>query len=323
MIPNTLFKASSILLSIFLSSGCTPKVASLPSPNVESQAVTFASPALAVEALTQAVAKADVATLERLFGPESKELLHSGDDVADQRALEDFAEEIADGKHTVELTSDSSTQQETGVARLLVGDDQWPFPIPIKKVDGRWQFDTASGKEEILLRRIGENELGVISLAKEYVSAQIEYSLQDRNGDGIREFATKFISTPGNRDGLYWEPVDGEPLSPIGPLIAAAALEGYSTSVGDAPQAFHGYRFRILTRQDKNGRGGAVNYVRSGRMTEGFALLAYPAEWSSSGVMTFLVGPDGVTYQKNLGPETAEIASKMSAFSPDFSWDPT
>ena len=206
---------------------------------------------------------------------------------------------------------------------LEVGENLWPFPIPVVKKDGRWFFDTEAGKDEILNRRIGENELATLQVVRGYVEAQREYAAKDRDGKDVLKFAQKIISTPGAKDGLFWSPeIDGE-ISPLGPLAAAASAEGYGKekkNPGGEPQPFHGYLFKILTRQGKYAPGGKYDYVINGNMIGGFALVAWPAEYGESGVMTFIVNQQGRVYQQNLGPQTAKTVGKMKAYNPDPSW---
>lgn len=315
----------SLILSglLLLTSACSLSNSSNSSQSVLTNGqLAFSNAQLAVESLQQAVSDNDSKTLAMLFGPDSEGLLNSGDKIADRKALSDFAAALAQGQELQKskLNVKGGSYQE--IAWLLAGDAKWPFPIPLVKQEGLWHFETEIGQQEILHRRIGENELRVIDLTQEYVNAQHEYFSQDRDGNGVNEFAQKFLSTAGKKDGLYWQPVDGEAFSPMGPLVAMAGHHGYVRSSNAAPQAFHGYYYRILTAQTKNARGGAMNYIRQGKMTEGFALLAYPAEWDNSGVMTFLLGPDGVLYQKNLGPDTTKLAAKITKFDPDLSWQP-
>ena len=204
---------------------------------------------------------------------------------------------------------------------LVVGEEEWPFPIPIVKKGESWLFDTKAGKEELLNRRIGRNELNTIQTCLAYVDAQREYAMKDRDGDGLLAYAQKFWSTKGKKDGLYWEAKEGEEQSPLGLGAARAVREGYTPrKPGDKPSPFHGYFYRILKAQGKNAPGGAYDYVVKGKMIGGFALVAYPAEYGASGVMTFIVNHDGVVYEKDLGAETAKIASAMTKFDPDQTW---
>ena len=267
---------------------------------------TFASPEAAVDALVAAARADRTAELVKILGPESRKLVNSGDTVADKLGRQKFVAVFAE-KHSIE-------KADEGKATLVVGSEEWPFPIPLVRDGAVWRFDTAAGEREILRRRIGRNELSTIEVCGAYVDAQREYAAKDRNNDGILEFAQKFISTKGKQDGLYWETKPGELESPMGPLVARAHAEGYQR------QPYHGYYFKILKGQGKHAPGGAYSYLANGRMIGGFALVAYPATWGDSGIMTFLVNQDGVVYQKNLGPKTAEIARRMTSFDPDETW---
>jgi hypothetical protein len=209
---------------------------------------------------------------------------------------------------------------------LEIGADGWPFPIPLVKQDGQWFFDTAAGKEEILARRIGMNELGAINVCNAYVEAQREYAGQDRLGDGVLAYAQFLRSAPGTHDGLFWPTNQpGEELSPLGPLVAQARVEGYQRTakmLNDELAPYHGYYFKILTRQGKHAPGGKYNYIINGRMIAGFALVAWPDEWGDTGVMTFIVNQQGKVFQKNLGPQTAKIARAITTYDPDDTWTP-
>jgi hypothetical protein len=204
---------------------------------------------------------------------------------------------------------------------LHVGNSDWPLPIPIVKVGKNWRFDTKEGKEEILNRRIGRNEVNAIQVCLAYVDAQREYVLKDRDADKLLEYAQKFISAKGKKDGLYWEAKEGEEQSPLGPLMAKATKEGYTgKKSGGKPIPYHGYYYKILKAQGKNAQGGAYDYVVKGKMIGGFALVAYPAEYGNSGVMTFIVNHDGVLYQKDLGKDTEKIANAMKKYDADETW---
>jgi hypothetical protein len=206
-------------------------------------------------------------------------------------------------------------------AILVVGKDEWPLPIPIVKQDSGWHFDTKAGAQEIVDRRIGANELNAIEVCRAYVDAQTDYAMKDRNNDGFKEYAQKFVSSPGKHDGLYWPAQAGEEESPMGPLAASARAEGYgSTHVEGKRTPYYGYYYRILKAQGKSAPGGAVDYVVKGHMIGGFALVAFPAEYGVSGIMSFIVSYDGVVYQKDLGPSTAKIAGAMTRFDPDPTW---
>ncbi len=209
---------------------------------------------------------------------------------------------------------------------LEIGADGWPFPIPLVKQDGQWFFDTAAGKQEILARRIGMDETGTIDVCNAYVGAQREYASQDRLGDGVLAYAQFLRSTPGTHDGLFWPAHQpGEELSPLGPLVAQARVDGYHRAakmLNDEQAPYHGYYFKILTRQGKHAPGGKYDYIINGHMIGGFALVAWPAEWGNTGVMTFIVNQQGKVYQKNLGPKTATIAKAMTTYDPDDTWTP-
>lgn len=270
---------------------------------------TFESPEAAVEALIGAFRSNDRKAQLDILGPESQTLVYSGDDVADRNARARFAAEY-DGAHRLAGGG--------GKVVLYVGKDDFPFPIPLIPDGPVWRFDSAAGKEEILNRRIGRNELQTIQVCLAYVDAQREYYSEDRNADGIREYAQKFTSSPGKRDGLYWETKPGEKLSPLGPLIVQARAEGYRR--GDTPVPYHGYYYRILTAQGPDATDGAYDYLAHGRMIGGFALVAFPAQYGVSGVMTFIVNHDGIVYEKDLGPNTAAAARAMKLFNPDKGW---
>lgn len=273
----------------------------------------FPSPEKAVEALVEAVKADDIQSLLGIFGPGSRHLILSGDPIEDKRGREWFARHY-EAKNRLEETSDKVT--------LHVGNDDWPFPIPIVKAGDAWRFDTAAGRQEILARRIGRNELNAIQVCLAYVDAQKEYAARKaREGAGLLEYAQKFVSAPGKRDGLYWESGEGQEQSPIGPLFAAARDQGYSgKSLGEESEPYHGYYYRILTAQGKNAPGGAQDYVVGGKMIGGFALIAYPAHYRASGVMTFIVNHNGMVYQKNLGKGSKKAAQAIKAFDPDKTW---
>lgn len=275
------------------------------------QQTSFTSAEEAVTALVTALKSDDIASLKSIFGPKSDELVSSGDPVEDDAGREKFVG-MYEQKNRLEVVADKAT--------LYVGEEDWPFAIPVVKVGEQWRFDTVAGQDELLARRIGRNELSVIQVCLAYVDAQREYALQDRNGDGLLAYARKFKSTPGSFDGLYWETKEGDALSPLGPQVAAAQAEGYAASQSGKPLPFHGYHFRILEAQGPNAAGGAYEYVANGEMLGGFALVAYPATYGNSGVMTFIVNHDGVVYQKDLGKKTGKIARAMKAFDTDGTW---
>ena len=265
----------------------------------------------AVAALVKAAKEKDAKPLLEVLGPDAKSFVETGDPVNDRESRERFAKAYEEF-HA--LTKASDTQM-----KLEVGKDRWPFPIPLVKTSAGWIFDTKEGKEEITNRRIGRNELDVIQVCLAYVDAQREYYRRDPDGDKLLQYAQKFASTKGKRDGLYYETKAGERPSPLGPLVAQARAEGYQRS-GDKPVAYHGYYYKILTGQGKDAPGGAYDYTVNGKMMGGFGMVAYPAQYGSSGIMTFLVNHDGVVYQKNLGPNTASIAQSITKFNPDKTW---
>jgi len=274
---------------------------------------SFKSPEEAVKALSDAVKGDDTKELLTIFGPAGKELISSGDEVADKAGRDRFVKAYEEMN---KLVSENDKR-----VILHVGNEEWPFPIPIVKKGENWFFDTKAGKEEILNRRIGRNELNAIQVCLAYVDAQREYVLKDRDGDKLLEYAQKFISGKGEKDGLYWEAKEGEEQSPLGPLVAKAAKEGYTgKKSGDKPSPYHGYYYRILKAQGKNAPGGEYDYIVKGKMIGGFALVAYPAEYGNSGVMTFIVNQDGVVYEKDLGKDTEKIATAMKKFDPDKTW---
>jgi hypothetical protein len=276
--------------------------------------ITFASPEAAADALVAATRLGKTADLEKILGPSGRQLIFSGDRVADREGREKFAADYAD-KHAIAPESD-------GKAILVIGADEWPFPIPLVKQSDRWRFDTDAGAEEILNRRIGRNELNAIQVCSAIVDAERDYAGKDRTGAGYLEYAQKFMSSPGKRDGLYWPTTTGEE-SPIGPLVVAARAEGYATKTApDKPAPYHGYFYRILKQQGQDAPGGAHSYIVKGHMIGGFALVAFPAKYGDSGVMSFMVNQDGVIYEKNLGPDTAAIGRGMTVFNPDASWKP-
>ena len=279
----------------------------------DAQQKTFKSPEEAVKSLMEAARANNTKEVLAIFGPTWNEIISKVDKVQDKAAKDRFIKAY-DEMNKLEKETDSKVT-------LVVGKEEWPFPIPIVKVGESWRFDTKAGKEELINRRIGRNELNTIQTCLAYVDAQREYAMKDQDGDGLLAYAQKVWSTKGKKDGLYWEAKEGEEQSPLGPGAARAVAEGYTPrKPGDKPLPFHGYYYKILKAQGKNAPGGAYNYVVKGKMIGGFALVAYPAEYGSSGIMTFIVNHDGVVYQQNLGSETAKIASAMKAYDPDETW---
>jgi hypothetical protein len=271
----------------------------------------FASPDEAAKALQAATEAKDKAGLLNIFGPEFKELL-TGDEVQDANNAQRFAAALAQNCQPVKEGDD----------RIIfeVGTNNWPMAIPLVKADGQWHFDTAAGKEEIINRHIGKDELHAIGVCRAYVAAQRQYANSIPKVGGGANYAQKFKSTPGKKDGLYWESAENEPASPFGPLVAEAHAEGYGKHKGTGPHPFHGYYFRILTRQGKAAPGGKMNYMSEGILAGGFALVAYPEYWDQSGIMSFIVNQEGKVFQQNLGEKTSRIATAMKEYNPDSEW---
>jgi DUF2950 family protein len=309
----------------------------------------YASPEEAMRALVDAAKAKDRGALAEIFGAEHQAEMFSGDQVQDNEEMAEFA---ADVQESAKLERVDDTR-----FTLLIGTENWPFPMPIVKEDNQWRFDSETGQVELMNRRVGQNELSTILTCRAYVLAQREYFDQQQenveSNDGVAEYARRFMSSPGQRDGLYWDTAEGERPSPLGILVAAARAEGYgadgqsneqsrfqvqninlvnvkeadrssSQNREDSPEQsrkpYHGYFFRILTRQGPDARGGPYDYVINGNMVAGFALVAYPDKWGSSGVMTFVVNQQGRVYERNLGPETASIAGAISEYNPDSTW---
>lgn len=260
----------------------------------------FATPQEGVDALLAAVQAQDAAALLAVLGP-ARSWIFSGDRVADRAMWKRFAE-VYKAKHRIDTEGDTAT--------LLIGEDDYPFAFPLVRSGGAWRFDTAAGREQLLARRIGENELSAIQVLRAIVDAQREYASADRNGDGVVEYATRFLSTRGKRDGLYWSVKEGEPPSPLGPLIARAAGEGYRKAE-EGPTPYHGYQFRMLKGKGKAGAADGVDFVVRGRAIGGFAVVAYPARYGNTGIMSFVVGDDGRVFEADLGPKSAEIGGRM------------
>jgi hypothetical protein len=271
---------------------------------------SYKTPDAAADALANAARTGDRAALIKVLGPDGADIASSGDPVADSDLRKRFVETY-DGKHQVKMDGDAK-------ATLIIGPEDFPVPIPLVRKGDAWQFDTAAGRQEILARRIGRNELDAIQSSLAYVDAQNEYAAKDRTGAGLGVYAQRIVSSTGKKDGLYWPASAGGDESPLGELIAEATRQGYKAGEGRTP--YHGYYFKILTRQGPDAHGGALDYVVNGKMIGGFALVAYPAEYRNSGVMTFIVNHDGVVFQKDLGPRTAELAERMTSFNPDSSW---
>ena len=270
----------------------------------------YATPDDAVGALVDFAKTGDQRAALVIFGPSGEDIVSSGDKVADDALRAKFLNWY-DAKH--QIRADSADK-----ATLIVGEEDFPFPVPLVRKGGKWMFDTGAGLEEILDRRIGQNELDAMETCLAYTDAQEEYASKDRTGAGAGVYAQRFVSDPGKKNGLYWPTANGEEESPLGGLFAEASQEGYHVGGGRAP--YHGYYYKILTKQGPNAPGGAVDYVVNGQMIGGYGLVAYPAEYRNSGVMTFIVNFDGDIYQKDLGPNTAALAERISSFDPDASW---
>jgi hypothetical protein len=269
----------------------------------------FKTPDAAVEALVAAARSGDRKTVVSILGPGSQELVSSGDPVQDANIKQEFLAAY-DAQHRI--------VSETGKPSILVmGRNDWPFPIPLAQRDGQWTFDTAAGREEILARRIGRNELAAIQACLAYYDAQNEYADRYKDKNGMALYAQKIVSSPGKQDGLYWPTSGNEPPSPLGEAVADATQKGYRVGAGEP---YYGYYYKIVTRQGPTAPGGAVDYVVKGNMIGGFALVAYPAEYGNSGIMTFIVNNDGDVYEKDLGEATERIASRMTSFNPDHTW---
>ena len=270
----------------------------------------FKTPDDAASALASATKTGDRKAIVTVLGPDGQDIVSSGDEVADAATRQKFIAAY-EAKHQIAMEGDNK-------AILVIGQEDFPLPIPLVRKDGLWRFDTAAGREEILFRRVGRDELDAIQSCLAYVDAQNEYAERDRTGAGANTYAQRIISEPGKKDGLYWPTSQGEDASPLGELIAEATAQGYRPGGGRTP--FHGYYFKILTKQGPAAPGGEVDYIVRGKMIGGFALVAYPAEYRNSGVMTFIVNHTGNVFQKDLGPDTAKLAERMTSFDPDQSW---
>lgn len=284
----------------------TLPAADAPGPRV------FATAEEAVRALVDTVKANDLAGLVALFGPQGQELVETSDAATGRRNRDVFVAAVAEGWRLSDLAPDRK--------EVVLGNEAWPFPVPLVKGAAGWSFDAVAGRDEILNRRIGRNELAVIGVLHDYVEAQRAYAASGHDGGPAGRYARRFGSDRGKQNGLYWPTRRGEPRSPLGVLVAQASGQGYHRQQGEGPTPLHGYYFRILEGQGPAAKGGAKDYVVSGEMTGGFALVAWPVYYDASGVMTFIVGPDGVAYERDLGPETSAAASKITRFDPDAAW---
>ena len=275
---------------------------------------TFASPADAGAAFSEAAKSGDQSALLAIFGPDGKDVLFTGDPVKDKDALQDFVAAYNQMHRWREI--------KVGGEMLYIGADNYPFPIPLgQKSPGQWSFDTSAGKDEILARRIGKDELTAIAACGAVSDAQQLYFSQTHDGDKVKQYAQRFVADEGKQNGLYWHVPDGQSPSPLGLLGDFARAAGY-TNAGDKPQPFDGYLFRILTKQGDKAKGGAQDFIVNGKMTGGFAILAYPAEYRNSGIMTFIIAKDGIVYQKDLGEKTTDVASALAEYNPGDGWTP-
>ena len=273
---------------------------------------TFSSAMEASKALVAAVKANDESSLLKIFGPDAKDLVSSGDPVEDKDNREEFVQKYQQ-MHRLVIEPDGTTT-------LYIGAENWPTPIPLMHKGTAWYFDTPAGKQEVLYRRIGKNELAVIQVCGELVDAEKEYYAQAHDGDSAQQYAQKLISDPGKHNGLYWEASGGQTESPIGPLIASAVVQGYTSDEIKKLEPFQGYYFRILTSQGPTVPGGTRSYIVDGKMTRGFAFLAYPAEYRSTGVMTFIVDQDGIVYEKDLGAKTAAVVKSLTRYDRNATW---
>jgi len=279
---------------------CLPSMAQQPGQR------TFSSAEEASSALVAAAQSDDEKTMLDLLGPDGKEIISSGDAAEDAHGRANFVQKYREMHRLV--------HEPDGTTTLYIGARNWPTPIPLMNKGNSWYFDTEVGKKEILYRRIGRNELSAIRVCQELVAAENDYRRTQHD-----EYAKRITSDSGQHNGLYWQAAVGEPQSPIGPLVASAVAEGYAEGIS-ALTPYRGYYFRILSRQGQHGPGGAKSYIVDGKMTAGFAFVAFPAQYRSSGVMTFIVGSDRVVYQKDLGKETSSLARRMTAYNPDATW---
>jgi DUF2950 family protein len=271
---------------------------------------TFDTPAQAVQALIKAAEDGNQDEMLAVLGDDGKDLVFSGDPVQDKTGMESFVKSYK-AKHSI-------VEQNAKTRVLRVGASDWELPIPIVNDGGKWRFDTASGRQELLYRRIGYNELGAIAACRGYIDAQKDYAAVGHDGLPAGIYAQRLISSPGKQDGLYWETAEGDPPSPAGPLLAQASDEGYAT--GAKGQPYHGYLYRVLKTQGAAVKGGAKSYLTDGKLTGGVAMVAYPAQYKVSGVMTFVINQRGIVYQKDLGEKTADVAETMTEYNPDSTW---
>ena len=297
--------------AVIVAASVAVAVLTLPVSAQDVKQKAFGSPEEAMKALAETAHAGDTKGMIAILGPEGEDIISSGDAVADRDALERFVKVY---QQRVDFV-----KEKEGRVSVIIGNDHWPFPIPIMKKAEGWMFDTKAGREEVLNRRIGRNELNAIQVCLGYVEAQREYASTDRERDGIIQYAQRFASDTGRRNGLYWVAAEGEVPSPLGPFAAKAAAEGYRKAA-DKPTPYHGYYYKILKGQGKSAPGGAYNYTINGHMVAGFALVAWPAEYGVSGVMTFVVNRNGVVYEKDMGLKTEGIVKAMTLYNTDRTW---
>jgi hypothetical protein len=304
-------RAAEFTVLIFTILSISSRAGSFAAPK-ESQSRIFRSAGAAAAALVEAARADDLKEMTAVLGPDAKEVISSGDPVADNNAREEFTRRY-DQMHRL-------SYDDKGRVILYVGAENWPLPIPIVKRGDGWAFDSAAGEEEMLFQRVGRNELFTIDVLEQLADAQQEYASRQQDTSGVAQFAQTIFSSPGKKNGLYWPTKEGEPESPIGPLIADATAQGYQRDPSARPAPFHGYYYKVLTGQGAKAPGGALDYLVDGKMTRGFAFLAYPADYGASGVMTFMIDKAGVVVEKDLGPDTEKIASNITTFNPDSGW---
>lgn len=287
-------------------------VCSRPAGAAGNAAKTFPTPKAAAAALVDAAENFDVQALDEILGPDGKDIIHTGEPARDREIAQQFA---GQAREEMEVSIDPRTKRR---AFISVGKDEWPFPVPIVKTGATWSFDSKAGLNEILFRRVGRNELDAVSICRGFVEAQDEYVLEKHAGSNVNQYAQKIISSPGKQDGLAWQNPDGSWGGPVGEKVARAIERGYAAKA----DPYHGYFFKVLKGQGPNAPLGQMDYVVNGAMIGGFALIAFPAQYRVTGVMTFIVSNDGVVYQKDLGPNTLQIAGSIDRFNPDKSWTP-
>ncbi|PWT93540.1 MAG: DUF2950 domain-containing protein [Blastocatellia bacterium] len=313
---SKLRRVSILTLACALASSSLLLSAAIPRTGAQATAASmgtgFATPQEAVDALTAAAEKFDEKTLETILGPNSYDIIHSGEPVRDKEMSIEFASQVR--------TKQSLSKLPQNPNRLIlnVGNDSWPFPVPLIKVGGKWYFDTKAGREEVLLRRVGRNELDAIEICRGYVEAQYEYAMMKHEESGVNQYAQRIISTPGKQDGLAWQNSDGTWDGPIGENVAKAIARGYTSR----NEPYRGYFFQVLKGQGPAAPLGELDYVVKGVMIGGFALIAAPAQYRVTGVKTFMVSQDGVVYEKDFGPNTLEVVKRIDRFNPDASWSP-